>query len=170
MFKAGVLKEDEPIELLAGKLIPMSPIGSKHSNCVKRLNYFFSTNLSEGVIVSVQDPIQLPDHSEPEPDLALIKGSFKQFEERHPLPEEVILIVEVADTTLIKDRDVKLPLYAEAGVGEYWIIDLENQQISVYTQAKSETYGLMKRHLPGDSIHVPALGIEIEVSDILGLA
>jgi len=133
MIQAGILGEDERVELLYGKIIPTSPVGSQHSTCVKRLNRLFSRSVGDRAIVSVQDPIQIPDHSEPEPDVALLRPPLSTYEARHPLPKEVLLIVEVSDSSLAKDRAVKLPLYASAGIPEVWLVDLAHSQIQVYT-------------------------------------
>lgn len=168
MIEVGILGEDDHLELLAGKLVLMSPIGSRHSTAVNRLAKILIKAVPSGLEVSTQNPIQIPNHSEPEPDLAILQGSFDTFATRHPLPVEVLLVVEVADTTLEKDQKVKLPLYAAAGIPTYWIVDLENRQIQVHTAPQNELYAQRRLYEATDNIHLPILSIDIAVSDIIG--
>lgn len=167
MIEAGILTEDERIELLAGNIVSMSPIGSKHALCVKRLNHLLSNMIGNKAIVSVQDPIHISALSEPEPDIALIATPFEQYLDRHPQAEDIYLVIEVADSSLSKDRDIKLPLYAEAGIAELWLVDLVNSQVEIYTEPKGSVYALRRIAQRGDSIPVTVLGTEIKVDDLL---
>lgn len=119
MAEAGVLPEEENVELLDGRIYRTSPIGSAHAACVDRLTRLFVRGVGEDIIVRIQSPIVLPPTSEPEPDVTLLKPRPNGYTERHPRQEEVFLVVEVADTSLDFDRETKGPLYARAGVPEY---------------------------------------------------
>ena len=133
MAETGVLRPDARVELLDGQIIDMSPIGPFHGGVTKFLSRFFFAAAKGRWITSVQDPVRLDDHSEPEPDLMLLKPSADFYRKRHPQPEDVFLLVEIADTTLERDQEDKLPVYARAGIAEAWIVNLNDQTIEVYT-------------------------------------
>src|ERR671938_544657 len=124
MGEAGILTEDDRVELIEGEIIEMSPIGSRHAACVNRLNTLLGRHLRQTAIVSVQNPIRLDAYSEPEPDVALLRPRADYYESGHPTPADALLIVEVADTSADYDRIIKLPLYAKAGIPEAWLVDL----------------------------------------------
>src|SRR5216684_564312 len=116
MAKAGVLKPDDRVELIEGEIVKMSPIGSPHAACVCRL-YESLPNVVKGrALVWVQNPVRLNDFSEPVPDIALLKPRKDYYAARHPTPADVLLIIEVADSTLLTDRNIKIPLYARSGI------------------------------------------------------
>ena len=152
MAGTGVLRPEARVELLNGRIIDMSPIGPFHGSLVKRLARFFTLKAGERWIVSTQDPVRLDDHSEPEPDLALLKPSSDVYASRHPLPEEVFLLIEVADTTLDYDRDEKLPAYGRAGIIEVWIVNLTNASIEVYRDPDFTGYGSKMVFEAGDHV------------------
>jgi Uma2 family endonuclease len=141
MAETGVLHPDARVELLDGQIIDMSPIGPFHGGVTKFLNRFFSAAAKGRWLTAVQDPVRLNDHSEPEPDLMLLKPSADCYRKRHPQPEDVFLLVEIADTTLERDQEDKLPVYARAGIAEVWIVNLNDQTIEVYTQPGFAGYG-----------------------------
>lgn len=169
MLRAGILHEDDPLELIDGQLVVMSPINDPHIVCINRLNTLFSRRLVEhdidDVVVSVQNPVRIDEHNEPEPDVVLSTNL-----DGAPRPGDVLLLVEVSDTTLAYDRDVKQPLYARAGIPEVWILDLEAQQIEVHREPDDDVY--RTRHLagPGDTVtpERPTSIGDIPVRDILG--
>jgi Uma2 family endonuclease len=144
MADVGILTEDDRVELIKGEIIEMSPIGLKHAATVKRLNRSFQQKLGNKAIISVQDPIQLNDNSEPQPDIALLKLRADFYETQAPTPEDILLIVEVADTTFNYDRDIKIPLYAENGILEVWLIDTNHQFITIYRQPNKEGYQIIQ--------------------------
>jgi Uma2 family endonuclease len=134
MADSGVLKPDARVELLNGQIIDMAPIGPFHGGVEKRLITLFS-KLSQGRwLVSAQDPLLLAEHSEPEPDLMLLKSASDDYTTRHPEPADVFLLIEVADSTLTFDRREKLPAYGRAGIVEVWIINLPEQCVEVYRE------------------------------------
>ena len=132
MAEIGILHEDDHVELLDGELIQMAAMGGPHVACVARLNRRFDRAVGERAIVFVQSSIRLSNYSEPEPDIVLARYHDDFFASGLPRAEDILLIVEVADTTLRHDRTVKLPLYAAAGVPETWIVDLKRRRVTVY--------------------------------------
>ena len=141
MGEIGLLKPDARVELLDGKIIDMSPIGFSHGGTVKRLIRIFSS-LSRGRwLVSAQDPVRLDEHSEPQPDLMLLKPVPDDYSTRHPGPDDVFLLIEVSDTSLAYDRGEKLSAYGRAGIREVWIINLPEQMIEVYREPNFTGYG-----------------------------
>jgi len=138
MVESGILTEDYRVELLHGEIVLMAPIGSRHMACVNRLIVAFE-DLGDRVVKSVQNPVHLAD-SEPEPDLALLAPRADFYASRVPLPGDVLLLVEVAESSQVKDRDVKAPLYAQNDVPEYWLVDLAADVIEVYRQPEDGRY------------------------------
>src|SRR5262245_60244973 len=116
MIEAGILHEDDRVELLRGEIVEMAPIGLKHSGCVARLEQLLHEQIGRKAIVWAQNPILLPDDSMPEPDVVLLKWRDDFYTESRPTPEDVLLLVGVTDTSLFSDRIAKLPIYAEAGI------------------------------------------------------
>jgi Uma2 family endonuclease len=141
MAETGVLKPDARVELLDGKIIDMSPIGPFHGSISKHLNNIFSAAAKGRWLVALQDPVRLDDHSEPQPDLMLLKPVPDFYRKRHPQPEDVFLLVEVSDTTLTTDREDKLPAYGHAGIGEVWIVNLADLTVEVYREPHFTGYG-----------------------------
>lgn len=140
MGEAGIFKEDDRVELLDGEVIQMTPIGSRHAACVGRLTRILSDAVADSGIVWVQNPVALDDHSEPEPDVAIVRPRKDFYAQAHPGPQEVLLLIEVSDTTVEFDREVKLPLYAKAGIPEVWIVNLSDQKVEVYRQPSGQGY------------------------------
>ncbi len=152
MGEAGIFHEDERIELIDGEIIKMTPIGSRHASCVKRLNQFFTVQLKERALVSVQDPIQLDEHSEPQPDIALLHPERSAYMHHHPTAGEVYLIIEVSDTSSSFERDIKLQLYAKAGIPEVWLVDLLSGCIEIYQEPSPFGFGLIRKKRGSDVI------------------
>lgn len=140
MGAADILGEDARVELIEGDLIDMAPIGSRHAAVVGRLTHLLVQAAGDRAIVWVQNPISINQHSMPQPDIALLKPRADSYSNAHPRPEEVFLIIEVAETTLAYDVGVKLPLYARAGIPEVWIIDVASRQITRYRNPSEDEY------------------------------
>lgn len=140
MDVTGLLTADTPTELLDGEIFDMSPINSLHAAAVKRLNRILSRLLGDKVLLSVQDPILLSDNSEPQPDIAVLLFRDDFYADGHPKPEDILLVVEVADSTVYKDRNLKMPLYARAGIPEAWLVDLGKQTVEVSRKPGSDGY------------------------------
>ncbi len=166
MVEAGVFNEDDRIELIEGEIVEMAPIGSRHAACVTQLTQLFSLGLGERVFVSVQNPIGIAN-SEPEPDLALLRPRDDFYAERHPGPEDVLLVVEVADSSFQYDREVKIPLYARSGIVEAWLVDLGNDEVVVYREPSPKGYGLMQTYSAGDEISLSTFDLTFRVADVL---
>jgi len=167
MAEVGILGPDEKVELINGKIINMSPIGSKHAYCVKQLNKIFIALFGDTHTIGIQDPIRLSDLSEPEPDLSLALGPDSKYIESHPSPSDILLLIEVADSSVDEDRDVKIPLYASSGIPECWIVNIPENKIEVYKSPKHNTYQLKEEYLPGQSISLQNLKATIQVNQIL---
>ena len=166
MVKAGILDEGSRVELLNGQTVQISPIGNLHAACVDRLADLFRDMLGKSVIIRVQNPVIPDDHSEPEPDLSLLKRKDNFYADGHPRPDDILLIVEVAYTTLEKDRTMKKEIYAAAGIKEYWIINLPDQQVEQYLDPYGEDYRLTHIYKSGQSVENPLMGV-VPVNSIL---
>ncbi|RMH84643.1 MAG: Uma2 family endonuclease [Calditrichaeota bacterium] len=168
MAEAGILTEDDRVELIDGEIVEMSPVGSQHAGCVDRLNRMFNRACQENFIVRVQGPVRLDQYSEPEPDVAILKPRPDYYTSGHPGPAEVMLIIEVADTTADYDRQVKMPLYARAGIELAWLVDLPRQVIEVYSDPQPDGYARRQTFHRGDHLSLPFLpGVSFAVEDIL---
>lgn len=170
MIAAGILDEEDKVELLNGELIYMSPIGPNHGGVTNRLNNLLQELLKSSAIIAVQNPVTLAPFSEPEPDLAVLKPRKDFYSEAHPAPEDIFLLIEVADTTLERDRTVKGSLYANAGIPFYWIVNLPEMQLEVYSQPAKDQYKLRRIYLPDEKVEIPPFGIEVEVAKLIGNA
>lgn len=166
MADAGLFGEDDRVELVEGEIIDMAPIGSRHAACVSRLNRLLVNGLGDRAVISVQSPVRLGDLSEPQPDIAVLVPRDDFYAGAHPGPADVILVVEVADTTLAWDRDVKLPLYAGAGVAETWVIDLTAETVEISAGPGPDGYADTRRAGRGDQLVVS--GVALRVDEILG--
>lgn len=166
-IKAGVLTEDDRIELLFGKLIPRSPVGIAHGKTVKKIaRLFFEKWDKEFCTIGVQDPVTLIDDSEPEPDLHVAKGPLESYD-HHPYANDLLLVVEVSDSTLHRDRTAKKLSYALAGIEEYWIINVYEKQVERYTQPNPAegTYASKETFKRGENFTSLHLG-EFVVDDL----
>ena len=169
MVDAGILKEDDRIELIKGEIVQMSPIGRFHAACVKRLNELFVSRLGHLVNVGVQAPIELDDNSEPQPDLVLLRRRADFYQSGHPQPQDILLIIEVADTTVESDREIKIPLYASSGIVEVWLVNIPAECIEVYRQPSGDSYQNVQVFGRGESIFVAAFpDVSFNVDEILG--
>jgi Uma2 family endonuclease len=171
MAETGVLKPDARVELVDGRIIDMSPIGPFHGGSVNRLNRLF-TKLSNGRwLVSPQNPVHLDEYSEPQPDLMLLKPMADDYMSRHPRPDDVFLVIEVADTSLAFDRDEKLPAYGRAGIAEVWILNLPAKTIEVYREPHFSGYGSSQVLRAGDNASPLAFpDAVVDVTELLKLA
>lgn len=140
MGEVGILGERDRVELIEGELVAMSPIGSYHQGTVNQLNHSLVQAVGERAIVSVQGPIRLDEFSEPEPDFALLKPRANFYRDSHPRPSDVLLLIEVADTSLNYDRAVKRALYARHAIPELWIVDLNAGEVEVCRQPGANGY------------------------------
>jgi Uma2 family endonuclease len=168
MGEAGILGEEDRVELIEGVIITMSPIGGRHAACVRRLNRLLERAVGETAIVSVQNPIRLNEYSEPQPDLALLRPRA-DFYLKHPTPDAVLLIIKVAETSLAYDRDAKIPLYARAGIPEAWLVDLAGETVWQYSHPGNGAYQEIRQLRRGQAITSSALpSLTLNLEQILG--
>ncbi len=169
MGEVGVLGEGERTELLNGEVVTKMPISSRHAGCVLWLLEALASRLYGRALVSVQNPIRLTQHSEPEPDIAILRPRDDSYRRSHPEPADVLLVVEVADTSLAVDRSVKAPLYAAADIPELWIVDLAGDGVEVYRSPGESGYGMMDRVGRGGELQLAAFGdVVLSVDAVLG--
>jgi Uma2 family endonuclease len=168
MIATGLLCEGDRLELIEGEILEMAAIGSRHSAQVNRLNRLLSGVLPD-VMIAVQNPIELGPRSEPQPDIVLLRWRDDYYEASHPQPEDCLLVIEVADSTLEFDRDVKAPMYSRSGIGEYWLVDVQGQAIECYRQPTKLGYQQMVRYGRGGSLSpVEFPSLSLRVDQILG--
>jgi Uma2 family endonuclease len=169
MVETGILEEGSPYELLNGEIIHMATIGSKHAAKVNRISAHLNKILEQVHIVAVQNPIELGAFSQPEPDIAILRWQDDFYESGHPTAQDIYLLIEVSDTTLDYDRTTKLPIYAEAGIAEYWIVNLPDNQIEVYRNPSGNAYQSIQTFTKDQNLTIELLPeITIAVNDILG--
>jgi Uma2 family endonuclease len=141
MGEAGILAEDSRIELIAGDIVVREPVGARHAGTVDRLNRLWTSRLGDRAIVRVQNPVQFPkEDTELQPDVMLLHPRDDFYTTSHPLAADVLLLIEVADTTLRLDRRVKIPLYARVGIREVWLVDLTSARVEMYRTAQGDRY------------------------------
>jgi Uma2 family endonuclease len=169
MVDAGILHEDDRVELIRGEIVQMSPIGSRHAATVARLNQELVTRLRGRAILWPQNPITILPDSEPQPDLVLLRYREDFYRPALPGPADVVLVVEVADSSVRYDRTVKKGLYAEAGIPEYWIVDVDAARIEVSRDPAGGDYRSTTSTAPGDTLAPAAFpDAALSVADLLG--
>ena len=169
MAEAGILGEDDRVELIDGEIIDMAPIGESHAATVGRLTQTLVLAFGKGGNVWPQNPVRIDRLNEPKPDIAMLRPRADFYETTKPQPADVLLLIEVADSSLAYDRTVKLPLYARSGIGEVWIVDLKRRVVDAYRQPGSEGYANTIAYRPGDAITLAlAPEITLEVTEIFG--
>lgn len=169
MGEAGILDEDDRVELIEGVLVEMTPVGGPHIAAVFVLNRLFQQAVGNAAVVSVQSPVRLGERSEPEPDLALVRQRPDRYRNGPPRAEDVLLAVEVADTSLLRDRRVKCTLYAMHRVPETWIVDLAGGAIEVYRGPTDGGYASVSVHRDGETVASLAVPeARIAVADVFG--
>jgi Uma2 family endonuclease len=169
MGETGVFAPDARVELIAGEIFEMSPIGIPHAACVDVAADLLHTQLQGEAIVRVQNPIVLDDFSEPQPDISILRFRDDRYRKNHPRPADILLVIEVSDSTLELDRGIKVPLYARAGIREALIINLVDEQIEHYTNPEIDGYKMtriFKRGKRFNSTSIPS--ILLDVDHILG--
>lgn len=169
MGEVGILHEDDRVELIEGEIVEMTPIGPRHLSCVIALNRLLVSAVGEeNAMVSPQNPVRLGERLEPQPDISLLKAKEEGYFERLPGPEDVLVAIEVADTSLSYDRNVKLPLYARAGIPEVWVVDLGGSRLEVYTQPAGGRYESVRSFGREETLRSASVpGLELPVGDLL---
>lgn len=169
MAAAGILTHDDQVELIEGEIIEMSPTGPLHAALSRRLDRVLGRLVGERALVSVGMPVRLGEHSEPQPDIALLRPRADDYALRHPMPTDVLLLIELAESSLRFDRAIKLPLYGTHGIREYWIFDLAGRTADICRQPQAGGYASVARLGPDAEIEPEALpGVRLRLSEILG--
>lgn len=168
MAETGVLPANARVELLDGEIIDMSPIGPFHGGVANYLTEIFTAAADGHWITAIQNPVHLDDHTEPQPDVVLLKPAKDFYRRRHPTPEDVFLLIEIADTSLESDQERKLPAYGKAGIREVWIVNLNELTIEVYREPHFTGYGsktILKAGATATPLAFP--GVAINVAELL---
>lgn len=163
MAEAGILGEDDRVELLRGEVVELSPVGKRHAYVVNTLVDLLSP-LRDRAVLSVQNPLALFPDTEVYPDLALLRPPRTRYRDRLPEAKDALLVVEVAETSLDHDLQVKLPLYAKAGIPEVWVVDLVRERVHVFRKPQGEGYGEREALEDGE---LSALGLKVPVKEVL---
>jgi Uma2 family endonuclease len=169
MGRFGIFSEDERVELVCGEVIEMPPIGERHAACADFLTQFITLPLRRRAIARVQSPVRLDEHSRPQPDITILKHRDDFYMHRRPGPEDILLTIEVSDTTLEYDMKVKVPLYARAGVPETWLVNLRGARVKAYADPAEGAYQTITSYARGEELQSRALAaLRVSVKDILG--
>jgi Uma2 family endonuclease len=167
MGESGIFHEDDRVELIEGEIIEMSPIGSPHSGANIRIQKRLEQAVGDHAIVSSQNPIILGDFSEPQPDIALLRPRSDFYSRSHPTPADVLLLVEIAESSLRYDREVKLPLYARHDIPAVWLVDLQNSRLFLSSDPKDGGYQSTQTADIDHPIALPGLtGLEVDLSGL----
>jgi Uma2 family endonuclease len=170
MAEAGILQPDERVELIEGDVVEMAPIRSRHAACVMRLSSLINRRAGDIALVNPQNPVFLREHSEPQPDISILRPREDFYATGHPRPDDILLVVEISDTTLEYDRGRKVPLYARANVPEVWLVDLNDARIEVYREPEIGGYRQVSV-ITGDQLLSPQSLPQLSVTprEILGV-
>lgn len=157
MGQAGILTEDDRVELIDGEILAMIPIGPRHNAAVNRANRAIMRAVGDKAIVQVQGSIRLDRYHEPQPDIVLLQPQADYYASRLPGPPDILLVIEFAESSLEYDREMKARIYAEMGIAEYWLVDLNVNRVSCYSERESGSYQSVRQHQRGDSVAPQAL-------------
>lgn len=168
MAEHGLLEKDRQVELINGDIIDRSPINSKHARIVDLITEALIIHLSRKAIVRAQNPLSIGEKSEPEPDVLVAKFEHHRYGENHPVPGDVLLLIEVADSSLSFDRSIKKALYAEAGIPEYWIINLVDEQVEIFQKPVDGHYQVERVEQKAKLFTTTIQGQEIVFEQLFG--
>jgi Uma2 family endonuclease len=165
MAEVGILKPEDKVELINGEIFQISPIGSRHAAIVDHLAMILNQMFERNVIIRVQNPVRIDGNNQPEPDIAIVKYRSDYYSSAHPVPADVLAIIEVADFSIRFDKEVKTTVYASGGIPVYWIVDLKNNFIEIFSYPKGKKYTETKAYTPGDEATL--LGKNIFIKEVL---
>jgi Uma2 family endonuclease len=168
MAETGILSPDDRVELINGEIVEMTPVGPRHAACVRGIALWLHELLGREAIVSVQSPIAV-GAAEPYPDAAVLRWREDLYRTVHPTPADTLVLIEVADSSVLYDRNVKSEMYARAGVPEFWLVDLTRNAVVVFSDPQGGRYVRVDDYTSGESWVSPGLGgREVKVEDVLG--
>jgi Uma2 family endonuclease len=163
--QVGILRENDRVELLEGQIVDMSPIGPRHAIVVDALMHSLAAAIGEKAYVRGQNPITLDDGSEPQPDIAVVRRPWNGYPNTHPGPQDIFLLVEVADSSLETDSGAKCAMYAKAGIPEFWIVDLTTELVHVHRRPSGLGYESIKKVKPPETLHIAGIpDVSISIS------
>lgn len=169
MIESGILTDQDHVELIQGEIIEMSPVGRHHAACVDRLTELLVLTLCRQALIRVQSPILLSDNSEPQPDISILQRREDFYHAGHPTPDNIFTLIEVSDSTIAFDRDVKVPIYAQEQIPEVWLVNLNDTQVECYRQLIANTYQQFQIFNLGETLNIQAFpDVPIEVNQIFG--
>ena len=167
MGETGALAPDARVELIDGEIVDMPPIGSVHAGIVNQLNRMLGQAVGDTAVVGVRNPVELSNRSEPEPDLTLLRPRDDFYKRAHPRPADVLLVIEVADSSLAWDHDVKRPLYARHGIPEVWIVDVGGGRLLTFAEPTDDGYARVSRRSDLSAVPVSMLdGLQVNLSTL----
>ena len=166
MMESGIIREGEKVELILGQIFTMAAKGTRHTLSTRKLFKQLLALIGDRADVQSQDPITLPNNSEPEPDIVIARLRSDDYVNSHPSPADIILVIEVADSSIKFDRETKAPLYAAAGISEYWIVNLIDNRLEIYRKPEGSIYASIQIVTPPRSIALPQFSdIVVQTSD-----
>ena len=169
LAECGILHEDDRVELIDGQVVPMTPIGVRHASRVAYLTDVLTKLAGRDAAIIVQNPVRLETRSEPQPDVTVVRRRSDYYRQAHPTPADTLLVIEVADSSIDYDRDVKVPLYARTGIPEVWLCDLPRERVEVYREPGPDGYQSVRTLAPGDTLTALSLpSVTLPVADVLG--
>jgi Uma2 family endonuclease len=163
---AGILGEEARVELIDGELVQMAPIGSLHAGKLERLRRLLERAVGNAVLVFSQNPVVLGKDSEPQPDIAVLRPRADGYETAHPRPEDILLLIEVADSSVQYDREIKIPLYARHGIPEVWLLDLQEKRLEVCHELENGEYCQVDYYRKGNVPLRWLAGVTIDLADL----
>lgn len=171
MAETGILNEHDRVELIDGQILVMEPISSEHGGHTKRINRLLTSLLGDRAIIGVQDPIQIDEFNHPQPDITVCRPRDDFYTNSHPEADDILLVVEIAWTSAMRDRGLKVPLYGRAGITEFWLVDIPNAALEVYTGPSDDGYDKAVRLRRGASVRPVAFpDVEIRIDDVVGFS
>jgi Uma2 family endonuclease len=169
MGEAGIFKQDARLELLEGSIYELPLISPLHSGCVTYLSMLLHSLFNRMLIISTHNPVRLNNFSEPQPDIALLRWRDDFYKHGHPTPADMLLVIEVVDSTVESDRSYKMPLYAKAGIPEAWLINLPDEKIELYAEPADAAYQFTRDFKRGEDVQAHSIaGLLVPVADVLG--
>jgi Uma2 family endonuclease len=169
MIETGIIEEGDRVELIRGEIVEMASIGTRHAAGVRRVSEVLRSKLGAAVFIDTQNPVEVDEYSEPQPDIAVLRRREDFYASVHPTPEDVFLLIEVSDSTIRRDHTIKIPLYAEDNIAEAWIVDVNAELVEVYRQPSATGYRSLQTFMRGQTIELLAFPeVSIAVNEILG--